>query len=460
LDVDAQLRRVNVLLRLGRAYTARAALAGLSRDKLGAAATQHLALSVRAAALLDDWTTVDALCKRHGLAAAPRHACARAMIERPLLGRARALIGGVRDARAKATLLAELALARGDAKGAQRALARVKSAIPTDLAAIVAASSASLRGDKSRALALLRRELAVRAPDIDLRLALSRVLIGAGHDSEAREQLEHVIAAKPEAARVIAAVGVAMLGLGATDQAKRVLASAPEQARGSTALRLLAGRVALVEGDHTKARATLRGVLRDNPRDTDALIALARLAAEGKKRRLAGAYLARALKVRPDDPALQLSMARVYTALGRYRKALGPGLKAVRLFKQRNQDARSLDALINLGRMFGRSRDKWALARAEELLFEVCKDKSAPAVAFLELGLVHGRQRNRALAIVNLRKAVRRDPANARAVRALGLQLYSKRRSRRTAKKWLRKYLKLAPKAKDAKRIRALLKKR
>lgn len=349
-------------------------------------------------------------------------------------------------------------LVRGDTKAAIKALKRVKAAeLPDPVAARLALAEAfSRQGGSNQAVEILRKVVKDDAKSVRSRMALASALVASGHDTESQSLLEEVLRAKPTQATVLAKAGEIFLSLGLAAKAQRLLRHGLKFAS-STALSILAGRVAVANKELAEARTVFTKVLKREPRNTAALVELGRIEAATKNRSEARKLFAKALRLRPKDPELLLSLSRVHAQSGDFRNALGYGTKAVRLFKETGQKFRTNEALIELGRMF-RGGDRWAQGRAEELLFEATKVKDPPPNALLELGLLYRAQREPNKAIWCFRKAVERDPAYADGYLELGQALATKRKWRRDARRALKRYLKLRPKSQAATRVKNLLK--
>jgi tetratricopeptide (TPR) repeat protein len=413
-------------------------------------------LEVRCAHLSDDEKRLERRCAKPAGPHA-RIACIEAWLRRGKPRQARQL---VRKLTAAQLLYVRglRSLVRGDTKAAIKALDRVKTAqLPDPVAARLALAEAySRQGGSNEAVEIMRRVVKDDARSVRSRMALARALVESGHDTEAQTLLEEVLRAKPTQASVLAKAGEIFLSLGLAAKAQRLLRHGLKFTT-STPLSILAGRVALANKELDEARAVFTGVLKREPSNTAALVELGRIEAAAKNRAAARKLFAKALRLRPKDPELLLSLSRVRAQSGDYRNALGYGTKAVRLFKETGQKFRTNEALIELGRIFS-GGDRWAQARAEELLFEATKVKNPPPNALLELGKLYRARRETNKAIWCFRKAVERDPNYAEGYLELGQALSTKRKWRRDARRAFKRYLKLRPKSKEAGRVKNLLK--
>ena len=457
-DPLAPVWLVQALLAMGRPHEARALLGELSPGK-DPRAPRVEELRVRCAHLSDDMEGLKQVCSRPAGFRA-RLACIEAELERLNLAHTDQLMRGITGHRQAMTYINGLrALVQGDTGSAVKLLSRVDGKdLPDPVAPSLALAAAHTRQAESRAaVEILRKAVTRDASSVRSRLALATALVAAGHDSEAQALLEEVLYAKPTQPSVLAHAGQAFLSLGLSSKALKLIQHGIKYNPASAPIQVLAGRVAAANQRWPEARAMFAKVLKQEPNNPEALVELGRLEAAAGERARARKHFARALELRPRDPDLLLLLSRVQAQSGDFRGALTQGMKAIRLLRETNQTHRSNEALVELGRNL-RQKDRWAQARAEELLFEATKAKGAPVSAFLELGLLYQARHDQNRAIWCFRQVIDRDATYADGYLRLGLALMRKPRLKAKARKALRQYLKLRPRGQESTRVKGLLK--
>lgn len=145
---------------------------------------------------------------------------------------------------------------------------------------------------------------ALDAGDAEQALRLARTALEQGED--------------PEALTVAVEAAVETAADDAVDLARRLVATAPDDA---AAHRLL-GDVLLTEGDLEGAAAALRTAVRLDPADTGAVVALGHLTRRQGRESDAADLLEQAAAAQPDDVGLLRNLVDVHRLAGRTRKAL------------------------------------------------------------------------------------------------------------------------------------------
>lgn len=454
-----RIQIAGLLLRHGRPHEARALLDALGTRLPPADHALAEALRIRAAALSEDRVAITTRCGRSAPGLQANEAalvfCAEAL---HALGLGNAI--DPKRARPGATqrYLAGLrALSLGDSGAASTQLAKVERLELDPAAPLLALGRArAAGGDPAAAVAALRKALELDAGSARARVALASALCAAGGQAEAAPILDGVAAERPSQPSLVARAGEAYLTLGKPAKALALYEAARAQAGDAVSLRLLAGRVALAADRRDDARAHFRAVLERDPKNPEALSELGRLETAAGNDDAARKHLQAALRQRPKDSELLLAVARTHAQSGNYRKAFDSGMSSIRLLRRSRREGQAFEAMVDLARLLAQG-DKWARARAEELLFEATRPKNAPATPFLELGRLYRQQNDVARTVWCFRQAVQRAPNLAEAHLELGLALRAKPQWRREAKIHLRQYLRLRPDGKEAEKIRSLV---
>lgn len=224
---------------------------------------------------------------------------------------------------------------QGRAGEAQALLSRTEAALgdqiddPQLLAALAGAWADS--GNSSRALTLAQRLVTTGTPGTEQRLQYAGVLLRAHQDAELSAVLRqlHDTTMTPEQLRRYQALrsgyvlrqvdALRELGNleGAYDALAPILAQQPQDTDALSAL----ARLYASAGDQRQALVIYQQILQRQPNDLDVLVAAANSAAAQQDLDSAEVYLQRALAQAPQSPDVLAAAGRVYRAAGKNRKA-------------------------------------------------------------------------------------------------------------------------------------------
>lgn len=218
----------------------------------------------------------------------------------------------------RSLVVAELALARGQAKKADGVLANATQVGPTVL---LQGRAAAARGKPKEARKLYRRA----ADDSDVKAeayaALARLELAEGNEKAAAQAAGEAIAADPGNADAVRAHVRAQIARGERDGAmaavKKALAQRPDDGR------LLAARARVEEaaGDWKAAEATLRQATEHLPRDADLFARLGEAARQRGQAADAKKAFNRALELEPTHPAALSGLLRIHVDAGELDEA-------------------------------------------------------------------------------------------------------------------------------------------
>ncbi|MFW9910065.1 MAG: tetratricopeptide repeat protein [Candidatus Thorarchaeota archaeon] len=174
---------------------------------------------------------------------------------------------------------------------------------------------------------------------------------------------------------------------------------------------LLEAMSAAVKGDTRRARVILKRILRRDPKNLEALIAIgALLNTSEETAEDAMKYLIRAVKIDPKNPTAWSHLAESLLLLERYERAEKYFRKAIEL-KPDNP---------NYWHRLGIALDK--LKRREEAIYAISKSLELNPMQdspWISLGLVYLRQKNTEKAIESFQKALVLNPQNSLALKQL-----------------------------------------
>jgi tetratricopeptide (TPR) repeat protein len=440
----------------------RAVLSPASRKALG---DRLKMAAVEIAYQTDSRSKLRKLCKRRPGSKAPSaqlFVCAYRLHQVGYLVRAARYRRALRKRKIEALdafVAASYAIDRSDGDKAIRALAahREHRYASAGSFAQLAAKAALLRGKPARALKLARQAVGIDARSVTSQLFLAQLLVKAGHDAEASTLIDQLVASKPSAPRAERQLGLLLLELGRIDQARKLAKRTVTRQPKSVTARLLAGDVALQTNKLRRARRHYAEALRLAPGSVDAHIGLGNVSLRSGRAGKARRRFAKALRKRRNDAELRLKLALIYAKAGMHTKAWPHAKKAFEIYKKQGKAKQRQLAMIAVGRLMRRG-NREARYRAEDVLFEVTTGKDPPGEAFYELGIVHQLNDRSERAIWCFRQSLKRSPKHAQSFRQLGLVYRTKGKWHPRAVKALKKYLELAPRARDSKRIRRMIK--
>lgn len=177
-------------------------------------------------------------------------------------------------------------------------------------------------GNGAEAAALVRRLIEIE-PDVgDLHLALARALALTGDWTAVRQALERGLELEPGHAGVSTMLVRLHLTEGRYAEAAAVLRPLSRQAGASTEVSMLEGQLALGEHRFQDAVSAFQRVVRAEPGNGDAVMALSQAQWEGNDRAGAIATARAWSDARPDDHVARYNVALLYMAAGEQAAAI------------------------------------------------------------------------------------------------------------------------------------------
>jgi len=167
---------------------------------------------------------------------------------------------------------------------------------------------ARVRGDSSRAVALLRRAVAAQPGDSELLTELARALRLTGDIAASAEAAGDAVARNPADASAQFLLGSARLELNDAEGAREALALAVDLAPLSADARLYFAMACMRLMDLPAAAAALREAVRLNPNDPECLAKLGRVLSELKEHDEALRHLRWAVELAPGDGRVHLAL--------------------------------------------------------------------------------------------------------------------------------------------------------
>jgi tetratricopeptide (TPR) repeat protein len=222
-------------------------------------------------------------------------------------------------------ILLDLALARykqADFTGAAADLEKVHEAQPDNLQALYLLADCDLRLDRnSDAIALLRPACNAHPQDRALNFALGLALLRAGKSEEGSALMDRIVAAgnTPE---VEVLRGASQLAAHDSRNAALTLRKALDENPHLPGGWSLYGRAELDNHVRDEAQSAFLKALNDDPNDFDANLYLAAMLREDGKTDAAGAYLAKALALRPASVEARFQSGMLHLACTQLDKAL------------------------------------------------------------------------------------------------------------------------------------------
>jgi tetratricopeptide (TPR) repeat protein len=184
----------------------------------------------------------------------------------------------------------------------------------------------SMKRGPEAAIGELKLLIAQKPEMWELQLALVRIYVDNAQKSDAKATLEQIIRTHGvEPAGIRARIGLAMLLAAEDPDAERVSSLLTEvlreNPRDNDAL-LLRGKLAARKGQYAEAIADFRSVLKDQPNSPEVLQLLASVHASNNEMELARDTLMRGIEAKPEDSGLRLALARLLAQSGDYDDAL------------------------------------------------------------------------------------------------------------------------------------------
>lgn len=302
------------------------------------------------------------------------------------------------------------------------------------------ALAAVKRGARDEARPLLKRALAARPTDDEVRFAYGSLLWEDGELEDARTELERVVASRPDhlaARRVLVLVHATQ---GAGEELARELEVITKLAPEDEAARLDLGAAYQSLGRDADAIETYLGVAKKNPKQVQAMKLLGDLYRARGDQAASIRWYQSALTANQNDPRPYFLLGGAYVEAGRDKDAIGIYLRAQRFSRYRGE------AYTNVGALYLRQdmveKALWYLQRAAAILPRSFKARYNYGVA-----LTRSKQREKALG--ELAVALELDPDDpdvhfARGAALLGLGRLDE------AEKSFQDAVKLDPKHEDA----------
>ena len=314
------------------------------------------------------------------------------------------------------------------------------------------------QNDVTRRLLSLNAAVAADARSVTSLLARAQALHETGHAWQASLAVKRLPAeqiSSPSDLLHVAALAVDVGNREVFERAAQASAKPPDAKR-STLLTRLRGRIMIRDGKLLPAKRLLQRTLARAPKEVAIRLELCPIFAKRGRRRRAMRCLRRAIAAQqgqPETADLWLSAAAVAVALEEYRFALQLGHKGVTLARARGNGPLAR-ALVGLGHLMS-GKNSWASERAEQLFLEAAK-LTHDAQANLALARLSAGAADMPTATKRYLQAIAHDPALAVAHRELALTL-AKSGQALKARRALKAYLRLRPDAEDGQQIRDLI---
>jgi len=258
------------------------------------------------------------------------------------------------------------------------------------------------QGDRKGALGELERAVALDPKSLPAAAALVRTQLELGETGQALATLGKLDPQFPNEPQLLQLRGVTLLvqkdNAGARAAFTRAVALAPASYRTVASL----ARLELLENKPDAARQHLQNLLQKDPKNVEAMTALAQLADQAGQRADAARWLEKAVAEQPEQlaPALRL---------GAYYLQTNEAAKAIALLRKVQVANASNTALLDLlGRAQLASGDK---AGALETISKLTGLAPKSPLAHLRLATVHRQLNNEPAAADDLKKAVALDPS-------------------------------------------------
>lgn len=278
------------------------------------------------------------------------------------------------------------------------------------------------RGDFAVARGRLEELRRMNVPDESLRLETALIEVLAGNTDQAATLLADAVRAKPDDLRAWAALAVVAGERKDTATAQQALDRLQQSREATPAVRFMAARLALRQGDRAGARRQLELVLRQEPRHVPALELMVRLLMSEGDRENAEAYLDRLISAAPRH-------AYGNYLLGAFQALKGQYALAESSYRASLQARRTPEVLNDLAYVLARQGRR---AEALPLIEECLRMSDLNGAAWSTYGLVlliHGRLDEAETA---LQQALAKNPESAEVQLNLA-QLYERKGQRADA---------------------------
>ncbi len=231
--------------------------------------------------------------------------------------------------------LAHLYEKKGDMAGAQAQWKKAMDVSKDSPGVILSYVQFLVRNKRiEEARELLEFNLKKDPSNLDYRITLARLLTTTGKGKKGLALLDEVKAKDlktPERLALMRERARINLALGRPDKAGSIIDEILKENPKDAEALFMQARLALMEKDGTRAVSSLRTLLKDSPNNTTYMLMLAQAYVLNKEFKLAEDQLKRAIKIKPADERLRMALVKTYLAendLETARMVLADALKA------------------------------------------------------------------------------------------------------------------------------------